>query len=156
MALGLLALTCTPDTVGVLTVEDSPVLPRIGYVVAHPGQPLEGVEGLEVTPERRVHPGAVEDGLLAVEVDELPERERVAHDVSGGVLEALLVLWREGFADVCGEAGIAQTDSHSAGEFRVKGSVSSMRSSRRRSAAKRVSPWSGRTPAGPGERASMR
>jgi len=75
--------TCAPGLVGVLPVEDGAVLFGVGDVVAHAGQPLERVEGLEVTPQGRVHAGAVEEGLLAVEVDELAERERVSHEVGG-------------------------------------------------------------------------
>jgi len=50
-----------------------------------------------------------------------------------------------------------QTDSHSPGEFRVKGKASATMpefdrlSVRGRSAARRASPWSGERPAGPGE-----
>ena len=71
--IGLGRLARAPDTVGVLAVEGGAVLSGVGDVVAHPGQPLERDEGLEVAPQERVHPGAVEDGLLAVEVDEFPE-----------------------------------------------------------------------------------
>jgi hypothetical protein len=39
-------------------------------VITEAGEPLERVHGLEVPSERRVHAGAVEDGLAAVEVDE--------------------------------------------------------------------------------------
>jgi hypothetical protein len=56
LRLGHTTLTCAPDTVGVMAIEDSPVLPRIGYVVAHAGQPLEGVEGLEVAGDLRPLP----------------------------------------------------------------------------------------------------
>jgi hypothetical protein len=59
-------------------------------MVAHPGQPLERIEGLEVSPERRVHSGAVHDRLVAVEVHELLEGEGVSDGVGGGVLEVLL------------------------------------------------------------------
>ena len=49
------ALTRAPDTVGVVAVQDRPVLSGMRDVVAHAGQPLQRIEGLEVTPERRVH-----------------------------------------------------------------------------------------------------
>jgi hypothetical protein len=57
---------------------------------------------------RRAVPRArsVEDGLLAVEVDELPQRERVSDEVGGGVFETLLVLRRDALPHVCGEAGM--------------------------------------------------
>ena len=87
-----------------MAVEEGPVLPRVGDVVAHTGQPLERVEGLEVAPQGRVQARAVEDGLLAVEVDELAEREGVSHEVGGGVLESLPLLRRDGLPHVCGEA----------------------------------------------------
>jgi hypothetical protein len=45
---------------------------------------------LPVAPQGRVHAGAAEDGLLTVEIDELAERERVSHEVGGGVLKPLL------------------------------------------------------------------
>jgi hypothetical protein len=45
----------------------------VGDVIVHARQPLERVHGLEVTAERWVHAGAIEDGLLAVDVDEPPE-----------------------------------------------------------------------------------
>jgi hypothetical protein len=44
-------------------------------VIAHAGEPLERVHGLEVSAERGVHAGAVEHRLLPVEVDELPDGE---------------------------------------------------------------------------------
>jgi hypothetical protein len=74
-------------------------------------EPLERVESLEITAERGVHPGAVEDGLLPVEVDELLEGERVSHEVGGGVTEALLVLGIDSLAHVCGEVGCRQASS---------------------------------------------
>jgi hypothetical protein len=61
---------------------------------------------LPVAPKGRVHAGAVEDDLLAVEVDELAERERVSHEVGGGVLEPLPLLRRDALPHVCGEAGM--------------------------------------------------
>ena len=67
------SLARTADAVGVFAVEQRPVLSGVGDVVAHAGQPLARVESLEVAPARGIHPGAVEDGLLAVEVDELSE-----------------------------------------------------------------------------------
>jgi len=75
--LGRVPPTCAPGSVGVLPIEDGAVLSGVGDVVAHAGQPLERVEGPEVAPQGRVHAGAVEDGLLAIEVDELAEREWV-------------------------------------------------------------------------------
>jgi hypothetical protein len=48
----------------------------VGDMVAHARQPLERVHGLEVSAEKGIHTGAVEDGLLAVEVDELLQRQR--------------------------------------------------------------------------------
>jgi hypothetical protein len=107
LRLGLSTLTCAPETVGVMAVEASPMLPRIGYVAAHAGQPLEGVEGLEVASQRGVHAEAVEDGLLAVVVDELPEREWVPHEVGASVLDALLVLRSDRFAHLCAEGWVS-------------------------------------------------
>jgi hypothetical protein len=76
-------------------------------VVAHAGQPLQRVEGLEVASQGGVHPGAVEDGLLAVEVHELLQREGVSDHVGGGVLEALPVVGIDRLAHVCREAGMS-------------------------------------------------
>ena len=56
---GLVSLTSAPDTVCVVPVEDGAVLSGVRDVVAHPGQPLERVEGLEVTAQGRVHAGVV-------------------------------------------------------------------------------------------------
>jgi len=61
---------------------------------------------IPVAPQGRVHAGAVEDGLLSVEVDELPEGEGVSDKVGGGVLKALLVLRPDRLANVCGEAWV--------------------------------------------------
>ena len=44
---------------------------------------------------------------MAVEVDQLTERERVPHEGGASVLEALLVLESDRFAHVCGEACVA-------------------------------------------------
>jgi hypothetical protein len=76
-------------------------------MVAHPGQPLERIEGLEVSLERRVHSGAVQDRLVAVEVHELLEGEGVSDEVGGGVLEAQLVLGIDPLTHVRGEAGMS-------------------------------------------------
>jgi hypothetical protein len=88
-----------------MTVEA--MLSRIGNVVAHAGQPLEWVQGLEVTAERGVHPGAVQHSLPAVEVDELPEREGISDEVSSSVLESPTVVRRDWLADVRREARVA-------------------------------------------------
>ncbi len=75
-------------------VEDSPD----GELIA--GEPLERVGGLEVAAQSGVHPRAVEHDLVAVEVVELLEREAVADEVGGGVLETLLVRGRDRLARV--------------------------------------------------------
>jgi hypothetical protein len=49
------------------------VLSRVGDVIAHPGQPLERVERLEVPAQEGIHLRAVEHGLLTIEVHELLE-----------------------------------------------------------------------------------
>jgi hypothetical protein len=66
----------------------------------------ERVEGVEVTPQGGVHAGAVEDGLLPVEVDEFLEREGVSDEVGGGVLEAPPVRGCDSLADMRGEAQV--------------------------------------------------
>jgi hypothetical protein len=73
------------------------------YVVAHAGEPLERVHGLEVSSQGGVHAGAVEDPLLAVEVDELLQRQRVAHE------ESLHELGRDGMGfDEPGQQALAE------------------------------------------------
>jgi hypothetical protein len=67
----LLARPLAADAVGVAGVEVGAMAAGVGDVVGEAGQPLERVHGLEVPPERGVHAGAVDDGLLPVEVDEL-------------------------------------------------------------------------------------
>jgi len=44
--------------------------------------------------------------LLAVEVDELLDREGISDEVAGGVLQTLLVFGRDRLAHVDGEAGL--------------------------------------------------
>jgi hypothetical protein len=61
-------------------------------VVGETGHPIERVHGLEVSPERGVHAGAVDDGLVAVEVDELLEREGHSDEIAREVFDGLLVL----------------------------------------------------------------
>jgi hypothetical protein len=56
----------TPHAVGVLPIEQRAVLARIGDVVAHPRHPLERIHRLEVMPQQRIPPRAVEHGRLAV------------------------------------------------------------------------------------------
>ena len=96
-----------PEATGILAVEQRAVLSRIGDVVAHAGEPLERIHRLEVTAQGRLHPRAVEHRLLAVEVDELPEREGVADQVGGGVLETQLVRGHDRLAHVGGKAGMS-------------------------------------------------
>jgi hypothetical protein len=72
----------------------------VGDVVAHARQPLQGIERLEVSAERRVHTGAIQHGLVAVEVDELLEREWRSDEVARHVLDGLLVRERDRLADV--------------------------------------------------------
>jgi hypothetical protein len=59
----------------------------VGDVVAHASEPLERVQRLEATAQAGVHPGAIENRLLAVEVDQLLERERRSHQVARQVVE---------------------------------------------------------------------
>ena len=92
------------DPTGVEAVEMGPVLARVGDVVGQTGQPLEHVHGLEVPAQEGIHAGAIHDGLLAVEIHELLERERPADHIAGHVLEGLLVLEGDGLTDVRGEA----------------------------------------------------
>jgi hypothetical protein len=77
------------DPIGVLAVEEGAVLPGVGDVIAHAGEPLERVQGFEVPAQGGVHAGAVEDGLLAVEVDELLEGEGVSDEIGDGIFEAM-------------------------------------------------------------------
>jgi hypothetical protein len=79
-------------------------LVQVRDAAADPGQPLERVHGLEVSSDEGVHPRAVDDGVLPVKVDELPEREGVSDEVGGGVLEEELVRGCDRLADVRGEA----------------------------------------------------
>ena len=60
-----------------------------------------GSRASKLRPREGVHGGAVEDGLLAVEADELAERKGVPDEVGGGVLEAELVRGCDRLADVC-------------------------------------------------------
>jgi hypothetical protein len=69
----LLARPLAADAVGVVGVEVSAVSARIRDVVGEPGQPLQRVHRLEVSAQRGVHAGAIEHGLVAIEVDELLE-----------------------------------------------------------------------------------
>jgi hypothetical protein len=54
---------------------------RVGDVVGQTGQPLQRVHGLKVATERGIHAGSIQHGLVAVEIDELLERERIPDDV---------------------------------------------------------------------------
>jgi len=63
--------------VGVVGIEVGAVFAGVGDVVAHASEPLERVEGLEVSPQEGIHLRAVEHGLLAIEVHELGEKVRV-------------------------------------------------------------------------------
>jgi hypothetical protein len=62
---------------------------------------------LPVAAEGGVHAGAVENGLAAVEVDDLSEREGASDEVGGGVFETPRVGRSDGVADVGGEAGMS-------------------------------------------------
>jgi hypothetical protein len=53
-----------------LAVEERAVLARVRDVVAEAGEPLEGVHGLGVSSQGGVHPRAIDDGPLPVEVHE--------------------------------------------------------------------------------------
>ena len=77
---GLGRVNSASDAACVLAVEQRPMLSQIADVVAHACEPFERVQGLEVLSERRVHPRAVEDGLVAVEVDGLLEGEGVSDE----------------------------------------------------------------------------
>jgi hypothetical protein len=80
-------------------------------VVTHAGEPLERIQGLEVSSERWVHPRAVEHRLPAVEADELLEREGIADEVGGGVLETLLVFGAIGSPTWAEKPGCLQASS---------------------------------------------
>ena len=82
----------------------------VGDVVGETGQPLQGVHGLAVPSQRGVHAGAVEDGLLPVEVDELLERERRSDETTRQVLDGLLVLEGDRLRDVRGEPWMLSSD----------------------------------------------
>jgi len=102
---------CAPDAVGVLPVEDRAVLAWVGDVVAHAGQSLERVEGLEVTAQGWVHAGAVEDSPVVVEVHELLQGQGVSDEVGGGVLEVVLVLGSIGSPTCAEKPGCRQARS---------------------------------------------
>ena len=106
----LLARALAADAVGVVSVEVGAVSERIGDMVGETGQPLQRVHRLEVSPERGVHAGAVEHCLLAVEVDELLEREGRPDEITCQVLDRLLVLEGDRLADVRGEARMSPGD----------------------------------------------
>jgi hypothetical protein len=82
----------------------------VGDVVGETGQPLQGVHDLEVPAERGVHAGAVEHGFLAVEVDQLLEREGRTDETTRQVLDGLPVLEGDRLADVRGEARMGPGD----------------------------------------------
>jgi len=75
-------------------------------MVGETGQPLQGVHGLEVASQGGVHPRAVDDRPLPVEVHEFLERQRVADEVGRGVLEVLLVPGFDRLAHMGGESGM--------------------------------------------------
>jgi hypothetical protein len=64
-----------------------PLFPRVRDVIAHARQPLERMEGLEVTAQAGIHLRAVEHRLLAIEVHELLEREGRAEEIGRNVLD---------------------------------------------------------------------
>jgi hypothetical protein len=51
-----------------------PVLARVGDMVSQTGQPLQRVHGLEVPAQEGIHARAIQDGLLAVEIHDLLDR----------------------------------------------------------------------------------
>ena len=60
--------------IGVVAVAECAMLPVVGDVIAQAGEPIEGIEGLEVSPQGGIHlGGVVDDGLSAVQVHELLE-----------------------------------------------------------------------------------
>ena len=61
----------------------------------------------KLRPRGGVHARAVQHRLLALEADELLEREGIADEVGGGVLETLLVFDCDRLAYVGGEAGVS-------------------------------------------------
>ena len=105
-----LARPLAADAVGVVGVEVGAVSARIGDVVGETGQPLHRVHRLDVSPKRGVHAGAVEHGLVAVEVDEFLEREGRTDEITSQVLDSLLVLEGDRLGDVRGEARMDPDD----------------------------------------------
>jgi hypothetical protein len=65
---------------------------------------------LAVASEGGVHPRAVDDGPLPVEVHELLQRQRVAHEVGRRGLEILLLPVCDRLANMGGEAGMLPGD----------------------------------------------
>jgi hypothetical protein len=49
---------------------------RIGDVIRHPIEALEGIHGFEIAAQAGIHPRPVQHRLLAIEIDELLGRER--------------------------------------------------------------------------------
>jgi hypothetical protein len=72
-------------------------------VVGQAREPLEGVHRLEVPTEGGIHLRAIHDGLPAVEVHELLQRQGRLDQVGRHVLDGLLLLGRYGFPNVSGE-----------------------------------------------------
>jgi hypothetical protein len=91
-------------------------------VVAHTGQPLDGIHGLEVSPQEGIQLRAVEHGLLAIQVHELLEGKGIPDNVGSSVLETPPVLGSDPLAHVCGEAGVPPGDelSHQRGRERAR------------------------------------
>ena len=80
---------------------------RVRDVVGHARQPFQRVHGLEVAAQAGIHLRPVQHGLLAVEVDELFQRERIPDDVTRHVLDGPFVLDRDRLTDMCREARMA-------------------------------------------------
>jgi hypothetical protein len=80
------------------------MLSGIGDVIGKASQPLEGIHGLKVSPEARIHLRMVQDGLFSIDVGELLQAEGISDKVRGEVLEGLVVLGRDRLADKGGEA----------------------------------------------------
>ena len=65
------------------------ILLSVGDLACHPVQPLERVESLEVASQEGIHLGAVEHGLLAIEIHELLEGEGISDQAGASVQKAL-------------------------------------------------------------------
>jgi hypothetical protein len=80
------------------------MLSGVRDVIGKASEPFERVHSLKVSPEAGIHFRMIQDGLLAIDVNELFQAEGISHKLRGEVLEGLVVLGRDGLTDKGGEA----------------------------------------------------